>query len=311
MTPTPTSSPRRDSGEGSRATGRDVHPPAFAVREAVSRALAEDLAALGDLTSALLPPDAEATAAFVPRADGVISGLLCVDETFRQVATQLIDEDVTVRWEVDDGEQIRAGRPIGDVTGRLAAILTAERTALNFLGHLSGVATLTARFVAAVSAAGGALRVLDTRKTTPGLRALEKAAVRAGGGANHRGNLSDWVLLKDNHLAVMPIPDAVAAARRRWPGRTVQVECVDIDMVREAVRANADAVLLDNMTPEVVRSVVDEVRSAHTSPPWLEISGGVDMETIGAFATTGADAVSIGALTHSAPVLDIGLDVAG
>jgi nicotinate-nucleotide pyrophosphorylase (carboxylating) len=282
------------------AASQAMHPPISAVREAVARALVEDLTPLGDITSALLAPDMEVTGAFVPRAGGVLAGRLCVDETFRQV-----DEGVALDWQADDGDAVERGQPLAHVRGQLAAILTAERTALNFLGHLSGIATLTARFVAATT---GNLRVLDTRKTTPGLRAVEKAAVRAGGGTNHRGNLSDWVLLKDNHLAVMPIADAVAAARDRWPGRTVQVECADADMARQAASAGADALLLDNMGPDEVRAVVEEMRSG-SAAPWLEISGGVDLETIAAYANTGADAVSVGALTHSAPVLDIGLDV--
>jgi nicotinate-nucleotide pyrophosphorylase (carboxylating) len=286
------------------ATVHDAHPPISAVREAVARALTEDLTPIGDLTSALLPPDLEATARFVPRIDGVLAGRLCADEAIRQV-----DDTLVVSWSADDGDPVTAGVEVGRVTGRLAPILTAERTALNFLGHLSGVATLTARFVDAVDAAGGTLRVWDTRKTTPGLRPLEKAAVRAGGGANHRGNLSDWVLLKDNHLELFGIADAVARARHRWPGRTVHVECGDIDQVREAVAAGADALLLDNMSPDEVRAVVVEVRAADPRRPLLEISGAVSLDTIGAYATTGADMVSIGALTHSAPVLDIGLDV--
>jgi nicotinate-nucleotide pyrophosphorylase (carboxylating) len=281
-----------------------AHPPITAVREAVARALAEDLTPIGDLTSALLPPDLAATATFVPRADGVLAGRLCADEAIRQV-----DDALVVSWSADDGDRVAAGVEIGRVTGRLASILTAERTALNFLGHLSGVATLTARFVEAVAAAGGDLRVWDTRKTTPGLRTLEKAAVRAGGGANHRGNLSDWVLLKDNHLELFGIADAVARARQQWPGRTVHVECGDLDQVRQATGAGADALLLDNMTPDDVRAVVAEVRAADPRRPLLEISGRVSLDTIGAYATTGADMVSIGALTHSAPVLDIGLDV--
>ncbi|HEX6417602.1 MAG TPA: carboxylating nicotinate-nucleotide diphosphorylase [Acidimicrobiales bacterium] len=282
----------------------DAHPPITAVRPAVARALTEDLTPIGDLTSALLPPDLEASAAFVPRADGVLAGRLCAAEAIRQ-----IDDSLEVSWAADDGDRVAAGAEIGRVSGRLAPILTAERTALNFLGHLSGIATLTSRFVAAVAAAGGSLRVWDTRKTTPGLRALEKAAVRAGGGANHRGNLSDWVLLKDNHLALFGIADAVARARDRWPGRTVHVECGDLGQVREAVAAGADALLLDNMTPGEVRAVVAEVRAADPRRPLLEISGGVDLDTVADYATTGADMVSIGALTHSAPVLDIGLDV--
>jgi nicotinate-nucleotide pyrophosphorylase (carboxylating) len=276
-----------------------------AVRAAVARALDEDLTPIGDLTSALLPPDLAATALLVPRTDGVLAGRLCADEAFRQV-----DASLAVSWAADDGDRVAAGAEVGRVTGRLAPILTAERTALNFLGHLSGVATLTARFVDAIAAAGGRLRVWDTRKTTPGLRPLEKAAVRAGGGANHRGNLSDWVLLKDNHLALFGIAEAVERARRRWPGRTVHVECGDADQVRQAVAAGADALLLDNMGPDEVRAVVDEVRAADPRRPLLEVSGGIDLDTVAAYATTGADMVSIGALTHSAPVLDIGLDVA-
>ncbi len=282
----------------------DAHPPIIAVRDAVARALAEDLMPIGDLTSALLPPDLEATALFVPRADGVLAGRLCADEAVRQV-----DDTLAVTWSADDGDRLTAGTELARVTGRLAPILTAERTALNFLGHLSGIATLTARFVDAVAAAGGTLRVWDTRKTTPGLRPLEKAAVRAGGGANHRGNLSDWVLLKDNHLELFGIADAVARARHRWPGRTVHVECGDLDQVRQAVAAGADALLLDNMTPDEVRAVVTEVRAADPRRPLLEVSGGIGLDTIASYATTGADMVSIGALTHSAPVLDIGLDV--
>jgi nicotinate-nucleotide pyrophosphorylase (carboxylating) len=275
-----------------------------AVREAVARALAEDLTPLGDLTSALLPPALEATARFVPRAPGVLAGRLCAMEAFRQV-----DPGLEVAWWADDGDQVTAGVAVAEVRGPLAPILTAERTALNFLGHLSGIATLTARFVEAISAAGGDLRVWDTRKTTPGLRALEKAAVRAGGGSNHRGNLSDWVLLKDNHLELFGITAAVVHARERWPGRTVHVECGDIDQVREATEAGADALLLDNMSPEEIRAVVNEVRERDPLRPLLEISGTVSLETIRSYATTGADMVSIGALTHSAPVLDIGLDV--
>lgn len=284
----------------------DVHPPITAVREAVRRALAEDLTPLGDLTSALLDENLTATARFVPRVDGVLAGRLCATEAFAQV-----DAALAVTWSVDDGDRIAAGQKLGEVSGSLAAILTAERTALNFLGHLSGIATLTARFVdtAALARAGGDLRVWDTRKTTPGLRSLEKAAVRAGGGSNHRGNLSEWVLLKDNHLALMPIAEAVAAARRRWPGRTVEVECADVGMVREALAADADVVMLDNMSPEAVRSVVAEVRAVHPTRPLLEVSGRIDETTIVDYAASGADLVSVGALTHSAPVLDIGLDV--
>lgn len=281
-----------------------AHPPESAVRDAVTRALAEDLTPLGDLTSALLPAKLQADAALVPRQAGVLAGRMCADEAFTQ-----IDPDLSVQWLADDGDTLEPGGAICWVGGPLASILTAERTALNFLGHLSGIATLTAAFVAEAEAAGAGLRVWDTRKTTPGLRSLEKAAVRAGGGTNHRGNLSEWVLLKDNHLAVVPMAETVAEARRRWPGRAVEVECDDLAMVREGVAAGADVLLLDNMTPDEVREAVAEVRKRDPQRPLLEISGSIDRESFGAYAATGADLCSIGALTHSAPVLDIGLDM--
>jgi nicotinate-nucleotide pyrophosphorylase (carboxylating) len=284
-----------------------LEPPRHAVIEAVERALAEDLQPLGDLTAALIPPEQVATARFVVRVGGVIAGVLCATEAFAQV-----DPSVEVQWSVGDGSTVEPGQVIGTVCGSLASILTSERTALNFLGHLSGIASLTRRF-AVVAAAAGPTRIWDTRKTTPGLRVLEKAAVRAGGGANHRGNLSEWILLKDNHLARLGIGPAVAAARQRWPGRTVEVECDRIDQVREALEADADIVLLDNMTPEQVREAV-AAADAHVAAtggrrPLLELSGNVSLDTVGDYAGLGADLISIGALTHSAPVLDIGLDI--
>jgi len=281
-----------------------VHPPVAAVRTAVRRALEEDLNPLGDLTSGLLPADARATAAFVARGPGVLAGRRCADEAFGQV-----DPLLTVVWTVDDGDDVTGGEVLGSVDGPLASMLTAERTALNFLSHLSGVATLTRRFVAAT---GGKAQIWDTRKTTPGLRALEKAAVRAGGGRNHRGNLSDWVMLKDNHLAVLGIADAVARARDQWPARTVHVECATQGQLVEALAAGADAVLLDNMTPDEVRSAmvaVDEHRRDAGRACMVEASGGIDLETVAGFAATGVDMISVGALTNSAPVLDIGLDI--
>jgi len=287
--------------------GADLEPPRFAIEDAVRRALAEDLTPIGDLTSLLLPDDLSATAAFVARAPGVLAGRGCVAETFRQV-----DDSVALEWFVADGDEIDAKTTLASVTGRLQSILTAERTALNFLGHLSGIATLTHAYVTAAAAEGGA-RVWDTRKTTPGLRTLEKAAVRAGGGANHRGNLSDWILLKDNHLALMGIEGAVAAARRRWPGRTVHVECDRLDQVREALAAGADALLLDNMSFDEVRACVaaadEHACRAGARRPLLEASGGVDLDTVGPYSATGVDLISVGAITNSAPVLDIGLDI--
>ena len=277
-----------------------IDPPITAVREIVARALAEDLEPSGDLTSSLLPRDATATAAFVAREDGVVAGGLCVQETLFQV-----DDTIDIEWVRYDGDTVEPGTVIAEVSGPLASILTAERTALNFLGHLSGIATLTSRFVAA--AAGGA-QVWDTRKTTPGLRAIEKAAVRAGGGRNHRGNLSEWILLKDNHLAGLGITEAIARARDRWPGRTVECEADTIEQFEEAMSAGADLILLDNMTVEQVVACVEMRGDARR--PMLECSGGIDLETVGAYARTGVELIALGALTHSAPVLDIGLDMA-
>jgi nicotinate-nucleotide pyrophosphorylase (carboxylating) len=274
------------------------------LRDAVARALAEDLTPLGDLSAALVPADVTATATFVARAAGVLAGTACAGEAFRQV-----DESLRVEWILDDGARLASGTAIGTVSGRLAPILTAERTALNFLGHLSGVASRVRQFV---DIAGDRIRVWDTRKTTPGLRALEKAAVRAGGGRNHRGNLSDWVMLKDNHLIGVGITKGIARAKDLWPGRTVHVEADHLSQVLEAVEAGADAILLDNMSPDEVRACVAAVRDACGAGgrrPLLEVSGGVTLDTVGAYADTGADLVSSGALTNSAPVLDIGLDI--
>jgi nicotinate-nucleotide pyrophosphorylase (carboxylating) len=273
-------------------------PPLFAVRELVTRALAEDLLPLGDLTAGLLDGAVVATAAIVSRQPGVLAGTLCATETYAQV-----DRSVAVQWLAVDGDDIGAGTEVAEVTGPVTSILTGERTALNLLCHLSGVATLTRRFVDA--AGDGPTRVLDTRKTTPGMRAVEKAAVRAGGGHNHRGNLSEMVLVKDNHRAVLGITEAVTRSRKRWPLRTVEVECDTIAHVRESVEAGADAVLLDNMDPGQVALCVAEVAGRLR----VEASGGITLATVGAYAAAGVDMVSVGALTASAPSLDLGLDL--
>jgi nicotinate-nucleotide pyrophosphorylase (carboxylating) len=283
-----------------------MHPPVHAVRDAVRRALAEDLDPLGDLTSSLLPP-VLGEARFVARRAGVLAGTRCATEAFAQV-----DPAVEVSWSVDEGAHLAEGEVLGMVRGPLGSILTGERTALNFLGHLSGIATLTAAYVAAASAAGTA-RVWDTRKTVPGLRSLAKAAVRAGGGRNHRGNLSDWMLIKDNHLGGIGISAAVAVARDRWPGRTVHVECDSLEQCVEALEAGADAVLLDNMTPEEVQACVAAAEVRQGGLPrrtLLEASGGITLDTIGAYSAAGVDMISVGAITNSAPVLDLGLDLA-
>lgn len=284
------------------------HPPVTEVRRAVAVALAEDLLPLGDLTATLLPPGIETTATFIPRADGVLAGMACATEAFAQ-----LDPAIVVSWALDDGDAVTEGRSIGSVSGPLAPILTGERTALNFLNHLSGVASLTRRFVTAAAAGGGTARVWDTRKTTPGLRSLEKAAVRAGGGWNHRGNLSDWVMFKDNHLARVGIAEAVAAARENWPARTVHVEADSLEKVAAALAAGADAILLDNLGVDRVIEAV-ALADAHAAShgarrPLLEASGGVTLETISAYAASGVDVVSTSQITISAPVLDIGLDI--
>jgi nicotinate-nucleotide pyrophosphorylase (carboxylating) len=287
----------------SRSTEFD--PPRPAVVEAVGRALAEDLGPLGDISAALLPNDAVTVADLVPRAVGVLAGTACATEAYAQ-----LDPRVRVRWRADDGDAVAPGTAVGRVEGPLRALLTGERTALNFLCHLSGIATLTRRFVEAASAEGGTARVVETRKTLPGLRALEKAAVRAGGGVNHRGSLSDVVLVKDNHLAGTTITDAVTRARAEWPGRGVEVECDREAQVEEAVAAGADVVMLDNMSPEDAAKCVAWVRAGER--PWtlVEISGGVTLGTVAAYSATGADVISVGALTQSAPALDLGLDLA-
>ncbi|MFA5884541.1 MAG: carboxylating nicotinate-nucleotide diphosphorylase [Acidimicrobiia bacterium] len=285
---------------------RDVtfDPPRHMVTEAVARAVAEDLGPLGDISAALLPDDAVTIADFVPRAPGVLAGTACATEAYAQ-----LDGRVRVTWSASDGDRVEPDVAVGRVEGPLRAVLTGERTALNFLCHLSGIATLTRCFVDA-AVAGGSARIVETRKTLPGLRALEKAAVRAGGGANHRGSLSDMVLVKDNHLAGMSIAEAVARARSAWPGRGVEIECDRAEQVEEAVAAEADVVMLDNMTPEAAAACVALVRGGARPRTLIEISGGVTLATVAAYAATGADVISTGAITQSAPALDLGLDLA-
>jgi nicotinate-nucleotide pyrophosphorylase (carboxylating) len=215
-----------------------------------------------------------------------------------------VDSSVVVRWRAVDGEEVGPHQPVAEVEGPLASLLTAERTALNFLQHLSGVASLTRCWV---RAAQGKARIWDTRKTTPGLRALEKAAVRAGGAVNHRGSLSDFVMVKDNHLAGLTITQAVQRARLYWPGRAVEVECDTNDQVEQAVQAGADLVLLDNMAPDEVARCVTTVAGRSL----VEVSGGVTLDTLDDYLDLGVDLISTGSITNSAPILDIGLDVEG
>lgn len=278
-----------------------TRPPDEGLSELVARALREDLGeagAAGDVTThAIVPSDAMASARIVARSVGVVAGTEPAQLAFTQV-----DPATHVRWLATDGDAVSAGGVIAEVEGPLRAVLTAERTALNFLGHLSGVATLTRRFVDAV---GDAVTILDTRKTLPGLRELEKAAVVAGGGANHRMGLHDAVLVKDNHLAHAAIREAVKLARDRAPGLLVEVECETIEHVDEAVDAGADRVLLDNMSPDQVREAVAAVHGRSE----VEVSGGITLDNVTAYAAAGPDFISVGALTHSAPSLDVSLEV--
>ena len=264
--------------------------------------MAEDVGPVGDLTASLLPPEVRATAQLASRSNGILAGTACAQEAFA-----LVDADVELAWLASDGDTLKAGQVIAEVSGSLASICTAERVALNFLGHLSGIATHTRAFV---EAAGG-LAVFDTRKTTPGLRSLEKAAVRAGGGHSHRVSLSEFVMLKDNHLSVLGIAEAVELARSRWPGKRVQVECHTIDQAGDAIEAGADALLLDNMTPEQVAEVMKIVnaQSSASEDIYVEASGGITLENIAAYGALGIDAISSGALIGGAQSLDIGLDV--
>ena len=288
-----------------RSLRTDLHPPTADIRFLVERALAEDLTPFGDLTSSLLDPTLAATAEFGARFPGVIAGTRCVEETFGAV-----DPTLTVEWSVAEGGRVEAGQVFGVARGPFATLLTAERTALNFLSHLSGVATNAARWV---DLAAGRVTVWDTRKTTPGYRSLQKAAVRAGGAANHRGNLSDWLMLKDNHLIGTTIEASVALARERWPGRTVHVEADRESQMFEALEAGADIILLDNFSPaeltELVPKATEWVAKTGKKRPLLEASGGITLDTLDGYADTGVDLVSSGSITNSAPVLDIGLDV--
>jgi nicotinate-nucleotide pyrophosphorylase (carboxylating) len=273
-------------------------PPHATVQSLVALALAEDLGVLGDITTlACIAEDAVAQARFVARAEGVVAGTAAATEAFRQD-----DPALTTRWRMTDGEAVEAGDELGSVEGALRSILTGERVALNFLTHLSGVASITRRFVRATH---GHARILDTRKTLPGLRAFEKAAVRAGGGFNHRESLSDAVLIKDNHLAALGVAATIERARSRWPNRIIEVECESLEQVAEAKTAGPDIVLLDNMTPEMVREAVALLGGAAK----VEVSGTIPLDLVGVYADAGADFISIGALTHSARALDIGLDV--
>jgi nicotinate-nucleotide pyrophosphorylase (carboxylating) len=267
-------------------------------RDLVRRALDEDLGAGDVTTDATVAADRRARGVFLVKTDCVLAGLDVAIEAFRQ-----LDPDVEARLQKHDGDRARAGEEIADIAGSARALLIAERTALNFLQRLSGIATLTRAFV---NAAGGRIIVLDTRKTTPTLRVLEKYAVTAGGATNHRFGLFDAFLIKDNHVRLAGgVAAAVAYARRYRPDLTVEIEAQSLDQVDEALDAGADLILADNLSLDHTRETVRRARGRAK----VEISGGVTLERLPELAETGADYVSVGALTHSAPAADISFEI--
>jgi len=273
------------------------------VRDAVARALAEDVGS-GDVTSAAtVPEEVRARARIVQKAPGVVFGLAAVAEAFRQCGVEDVDNLVVEgQWR----EEVPA--EVALASGSARGLLAAERTALNFLAHLSGIATLTARYVEAL--AGSSAAILDTRKTTPALRALEKAAVAAGGGRNHRMGLFDAILVKENHIVLAGgVARAVHAARTAEPELPIEIECRDLEEVAYALGTGVDRLLLDNMDVETLQRAVElrDGEAGRESGPTLEASGGVSLETVAAIAATGVDFISVGALTHSAPALDFSL----
>ena len=274
--------------------------PDLLIEPVVRRALAEDLGRAGDVTAqACIPEGARMRAVFAARKPGVLAGIDCV-----RLAVLAMDPDASVDLKLRDGDAFEAGAVLAEVEADARAFLAAERTALNLLGRLCGIATLTQAYVAAV--AGTKARIADTRKTTPGLRALEKHAVLSGGGVNHRLGLDDAILIKDNHVAVCGgVGEAVRRARTAVGHlMKVEVEVDSLDQLDEALAAGPDVVMLDNFTLPMLREAVARTAGRIT----LEASGGVNLETVRGIAETGVDVISVGALTHSAPALDVGLD---
>ena len=270
------------------------------VEQVIENALAEDLASSDVTTQALIPPDLEGRASIVVKEDGVLAGMEVAQAVFRQV-----DPALRIGVLIQDGARVRKGNEVAIIEGKVAGILRAERTALNFLCHLSGVATETARYVAVVE--GCKTRITDTRKTTPGMRMLEKYAVRMGGGQSHRLHLGDWVLIKDNHLAALPavgLKEAIECTRRA-SALKVEVEVGNVAEAEEALDASADIIMLDNMAVEEIKQVVELARGRAL----IEASGGITLENVLQVAEAGVDLISVGAITHSAKALDLSLEL--
>jgi nicotinate-nucleotide pyrophosphorylase (carboxylating) len=276
---------------------RDRLDPA-AYRDVVRRALAEDVGA-GDVTTrAVVPNDVQARAVIEAKRVAVLAGLDIARETFAQVDPSIVFEPLR-----QDGELCEAGDMLATLRGRAGSLLTAERTALNFLQHLSGIATLTRRFV---EAAAGRLVVLDTRKTLPTLRQLEKYAVRCGGGVNHRTGLFDAVLIKDNHIRLAGgVEEAVRRARAAGIAGPIEVEAQDLNEVDAAIASGAETIMLDNLDEALMREAITRIGGRAR----VEVSGGVTLERMPLLAELGADCISVGALTHSAPAADIGMEL--
>ncbi|MEE8337395.1 MAG: carboxylating nicotinate-nucleotide diphosphorylase [Dehalococcoidia bacterium] len=284
----------------------DARAPDFnTVRETVARALAEDRADHDVTTRSLVEPDQQGRGGFLLKQPGIICGMEIVRETFAQLSP-----DLSLHVLTPDGTLAEAGQLIAEISGPLQPMLSGERVALNFLQRLSGVATLTDQFVRAAEA-GGKAEILDTRKTTPGLRELERYAVRAGGARNHRNTLEDGVLIKDNHIAAAAMRGVDLAGlveEARWRAAhtlRVEVEADDAEQARAAIAAGAEIVMLDNMRPEGMRAIVE----AAPENVLFEASGGITLETVGAVSGSGVHLISVGALTHSAPALDISLEI--
>jgi nicotinate-nucleotide pyrophosphorylase (carboxylating) len=273
--------------------------PKYLVDDLIARALAEDIGR-GDLTTdTLIDADARDSARLVAREAGVVAGL-----DFAEAAFRALDPEIALEVVAADGQAVAAGAVIARIAGKTRALLSAERVALNFMTHMSGIATLTSRYVAAVGDAKA--RIVDTRKTLPGLRVVEKYAVRQGGAANHRFGLDDAVMIKDNHVVAAGGVSAAVKRVRAATGHMVKICCeVDrIDQIEDALAAGADVLLLDNMSPAMLAKAVTQIAGRAVT----EASGNVSLETVGAIAASGVDVISIGRLTHSAPTLDIALD---